>query len=104
MHTIRLREPWEQETAAAVVRWRRWFNRPTGLEPDAVVELHIKGLCSAAQVRLNGTPLASVGVEQETTSFDLVPLLAQRNELVVEVANHAAATDRPFGEVCLQLG
>lgn len=101
MHTIRLRDPWEQETGEGHVRWRRWFNQPTGLEPSENIELWIDRLPDEAKVFVNRQPLSRIGSEASVSLYDIAALLQPRNEIVVELPTAATSDERPFGEVKL---
>ncbi len=67
------------------VRFRRHFNKPTGLEDHEQVWLKINGVDPSGLVLLNGQPLGEAGFLPPPAEFHLTPLLADRNELVFVV-------------------
>lgn len=110
-HSIRLRDPWQCEpTAEGGTRWVRRFHRPTGLEPDDQLLLVLSGLPADAVVMVNGQsfvaqggrdPLATGnGCDLESppvakgsrplaarpAQFDLTAILANSNEIKIEVS------------------
>ena len=110
MHSIRLRGPWEfsirgsgasgridfpctwQElvdaagsTSGAIVLTRR-FNKPTGLESRDLVWLSFRSPAASLTAALNGTPLALKGQPDGSWQAEITTLLADRNELPVELA------------------
>jgi hypothetical protein len=97
MHAIRLREPWEEESLAGRRMYRRFFNQPTGLGPEDVVQLVIEPLPADAVVSLNGRPLPT-----DNALWNIAAQLQPRNEITIEVAGKAGG--RPFGEVRLEIG
>lgn len=81
------------------VRFRRHFNRPSGLEPHEQVWLKTNGVDPAGIVSLNGQELGWAGFLPPPAEFHLTPLLADRNELVFvidlpRVESGAAAPSR----------
>jgi len=97
MHTIRLREPWEVETAPDYVVYRRYFNCPTGLEPGTVVRLAIEELPPAGQVSINTAPLRPA-----QSVWDISAALQPRNLISIELRG-SPVSERPFGEVRLEI-
>jgi len=112
-HTIRLRGPWEFEVAESasastsprsgkaklpcdwsetlgrefrgLVRYRRRFNRPSGLDPHERVWLIVEGVDAFGSATLNGRALGEVRGYALPASFDVTDLLAQGNELLLDV-------------------
>jgi len=85
MHTIRLREPWQQETLVdGVVRWSRCFNWPTRLLPNETLWLIVSPLPGGTDVWLNGQPLGSAP-QQPAGRFDTTSLATDRNLLVIHL-------------------
>jgi hypothetical protein len=83
-HSIRLREPWDRELTEELVRWRRSFHAPTGLESDDDLWLMIADLPPAAIVGVNGTVLSRT-IDGAHSRFDLTPVLAEKNRVAIEV-------------------
>lgn len=106
MHSIRLRDPWDVEPAAGGLRrHRRYFNKPTGLEPDDQVWVVIQGTVGLVELTLNGASPAYVrgrgpSGHGEPSAFDVTTLLNLRNELVIVTDDSTSATR---GEVQLQI-
>ena len=107
-HRIRLRRPWGREPSGEGVRWRRPFNRPTGLGPQSRVWIVVEGISSEGDVLLNGRRLGRITASGgQAWRVEVSGLLALHNELVLEVA--AAETDAkgpadsPPGEVALEI-
>jgi hypothetical protein len=97
MHTIRLREPWIVELQSGRVIYRRYFNRPTGLQPGDIVQLAIDGLRHDALVSFNGHPLPA----SDAMSWEIGGRLQPRNIVIVEAAGSEGL---PFREVRLEIG
>ena len=110
-HSIRLRDPWQCEpTGEGGTRWVRTFHRPTGLEPDDQILLVLSGLPADATVMVNGhgfgvqggrdpfvtgsdcdlddSPVAkgSRPLSALPAQFDLTAILADSNEIKIEVS------------------
>ena len=106
-HRIRLRRPWHCEPAGEGVRWRRPFNRPTGLGPAQRVWLVLEGLAVAGTAALNGEALGRLDRDRPECRFDVTDRLQVHNELVVELAaSHPAAqpnSGSPPGEVSVEI-
>jgi hypothetical protein len=100
MHLIRLRDPWDVESEGTVVRWRRFFNRPTGLSPGDAVELRFENLADGAILRLNSELLEARSGEAGWTAVAVAPLLKDRNEIIIELHTSQA---RPFEQAVLAL-
>lgn len=97
------------------VAYTRRFRRPTGLAPGQRVELVLDGVDALGWVSLNGTRLLEIPPGGAPARIEIAELLADRNELVVEV-ELPAAESRPlrpagrehsagghFGEVRLEI-
>ena len=87
-HVIRLGNAWETPadgTGQRVSRWRRRFGRPGGLGPGDKVVLVVERPGLSATAVLNGVPLPAV-VPGGRWANDVTPLLADRNELVLDLA------------------
>jgi hypothetical protein len=86
MHSIRLRHPWEEiSTAGELPKYRRRFNRPTGLDEWERVTLEIDRITHPGSISLNGAPLGQF----EPNGFfsaDATQLLRPANELIVDLA------------------
>jgi beta-galactosidase/beta-glucuronidase len=67
------------------VRYVRAFGRPTNLEPGEKVWLVSDGVDLDGRAALNGLPLGPVTNARDQARFDITDLLAERNELVIEV-------------------
>jgi hypothetical protein len=67
------------------VRYTRHFNRPSGLDPHERVWCVIEGIDPAGNVALNDQPLGSVRGYALPESFDITPLLQERNQLTLDV-------------------
>jgi hypothetical protein len=86
-HLIRLGNAWEPpaaRTGEGAGRWRRRFGRPGGLGPGDRVVLVVERSELPAAAALNGVPLPAV-VPGDRWAHDVTPLLADRNELVLEI-------------------
>ncbi len=121
MYTIRLRRPWERSrigsdqvdridvpelvasagTADAEYRYRRRFNRPTGLTTASRVYLRISGWSGRLDsITLNGHVLAHAADQVDTDVSDLL----QNNNLIELTL--CGCTDQPArisGEVMLAI-
>lgn len=88
------------EDFAGVVRFRRWFNSPTGITSEHQILLVIDHVDGHAIARLDDHHLFSIEPGQFPASADIKHCLASRNELIVDVtwplqsADHVAATPR----------
>jgi hypothetical protein len=67
------------------VRYRRRFNRPTGLEPRNRVWLVIDGVDACGQHSLNGQPLGSIDGYALPAESDVTELLTASNVLEIDV-------------------
>lgn len=67
------------------VRYRRRFNRPTGLDPHERVWLVVEGVDAFGRAALNGQALGDVLGYALPASFDVTELLAPSNELLLDV-------------------
>ena len=67
------------------VRFVRAFGKPTRLDPAEQVWLVVAGVDLTGQAELNGLPLGSLTGWHATARFDVTSLLAERNELKIEV-------------------
>jgi hypothetical protein len=99
-HRIRLRKPWQHQSAEQGVLWRRRFGRPTGLRGCDSVWLVIERMPAAASIRLNGEPLGCIAGLLMEGRFDVTDRLQTRNELAVlvqvsEQTAQAAPADQP---------
>jgi len=89
IHTIRLRHPWQHEPCELGTRWLRSFNWPAGLVEREIARLVIEPLPDSAVVRLNGQTL----VAEAEGQFDITSLLAEHNQLLLELSGSASAGD-----------
>ena len=80
------------------VRYRRRFNRPSGLEPHERVWLVLEGADGWGEVSLGGKPLGRLGGYSLAAGFDVTPLVEDRNELAVDVTlpHRDAAGEQPL--------
>jgi beta-galactosidase/beta-glucuronidase len=85
------------------VRFRRFFNCPTGLEPHEAVWLIVEGIEARVEISLNGQPLGTADDTARPMSFDVTQQLAARNELWLEVECGASPSSGPIGEVRLEI-
>jgi len=76
-----------------VVRYRRSFQKPTGLAPGERVWLVVEPPRSLASVFLAEQPLGEVHCGGPVGRFDITPLLADGNALVIEVEHPALDED-----------
>ena len=67
------------------VRYRRRFNRPSGLDPHERVWLIVEGVDACGAVALNDRELGRVRGYALPASFDVTELIAPNNELLVDV-------------------
>ena|SRR5687768_9205729 len=111
MHSIRLRGPWEfsirgsgasgridfpctwQQLVDAAggsigegIKLARRFNKPTGLEAGDRVLVWLRSPAAKLTAALNGTPLALQDQPDGSWQAEITTLLADRNELTVELA------------------
>ncbi len=86
MHTIHLRHPWQCELCEGRVRWSRHFNWPAGVLPQETVWLVVDPLPASAMVQLNGGHGLSASSDRLPTQFDVTSIIAERNQVVVELA------------------
>ena len=83
MHSIRLRHPWQCETAGDVTVWSRKFNWPAELESGESVQLAVEPISAAASITLNGEPL----VDNLAGRFDISASVAKHNQLTIACAS-----------------
>jgi hypothetical protein len=82
-----------------VVRFRRTFQKPTGLEPGDTVWLVVDPPRSRAAVVLAGQLLGEVRFSGPAGRFDITQLLEDRNTLEIEVEHPALdAAGRPLDD------
>lgn len=67
------------------VRYRRRFNRPSGLDPHERVWLIVEGVDAFGSAMLNGRAMGEVRGYAVATSFDVTDSLGQANELLLDV-------------------
>ena len=67
------------------VRYRRRFNRPTGLDPHERVWLVVEGVDAFGAASLNGSQLGEVRGYALPASFDITGQLLPSNELAIDV-------------------
>jgi hypothetical protein len=95
MHSIRLRHPWvEISTTGELPKYRRRFNKPTGLDEWERVTLEIDRITHAGSVVLNGKPLG----EFEPNGFftaEITAMLQPANELIVDLATAEPVAGAP---------
>ena len=83
MHTIRLRDPWQNQPAeSGGTRWTRAFHRPTGISEQEKVWLVISD--STVPVWLGDQLLTADGIGQGGR-YDITTLLVDYNRLAIEV-------------------
>jgi hypothetical protein len=87
---------------AGRVRFCRRFGLPRRLDQQERIWLTFAGVTGSAKVSLNGKLLGSQMNNEEPFEFEITPLLAERNELVVEVES-ATADGGLWGEVALEI-
>jgi hypothetical protein len=85
LHQIRLGPPWDVTATDSGTRHARKFGRPRTLDANERLWLVCAHVPSAAEVRVNGTP---VGALEAPSPFaaDITDFLQQRNEVVFAVA------------------
>ena len=85
-HIIRLRDPWQWAPAAGTenISASRWFNRPTGLEPNTRVVLVVTSLEELSGVRLNDQALVGQSESGADGEWELGERLEPRNLLQLE--------------------
>src|SRR5947209_19779684 len=123
-HRIRLRGPWEAEPLdppgevrrvtlparlgecglgeCRRVRFRRRFGRPRQIDDHERVWLIGEGLAGRGAFQLNGRVLGSHDGEAGPFAFPVTDLIAERNELTVDVAAEGP-TDGLWGDVALEI-
>ena len=97
IHSIRLRSVWKSEPAAEGVRYRRGFNRPTGLAAHERVFLVVDRVGAPARVALNGEVLGEVR-GAASARFEITQRLQPHNELTFEVTGSADTAAPPAGQ------
>ena len=85
-HIIRLRDPWQWAPAAGTenISASRWFNRPTGLEPNTRVVLVVGNLEELSGVRLNDQALVGQQRSGPFWKAEVGQRLEPRNQLQLE--------------------
>lgn len=79
LHTIRLRHPWQCESAGDTIVWSRKFNWPAELPDGELVQLVIENSSPTVTVTLNETALAF----DRATSSEITNLLSTHNRLAI---------------------
>lgn len=92
----------------AVVRLRRRFARPTGIEPPATIALHIGGAVTGGVAFLNDDRLGDVAMRGVPACFDVTSRLLPRNVLELQCPSPppgplSRAGEPLLGEVRLEL-
>lgn len=109
--TIRLPSDWTDlgESFRGTVRYRRMFNRPTGITQDTVIRVCLERVVGVTKVRLNKSIVGEICWPEVSDKFDVAGLLEPRNQLDVEIealpadANSHSACGL-VGEVRLEIG
>ncbi len=101
---VKLPGSWQSQfgAVAGAVRFRRHFHRPTNLEPHERVVIAFDGIGGTARVWLNGRALDPTDRfiaedAPELLRYEITGLLANANELVVEIDFDATATGESPG-------
>lgn len=102
MHTIRLGEPWEVERTSDAVRFHRWFNQPTGIQPADQVRLAISECHQDANIYFNDERLVD-DPHAVSRGYLIQDKLRSRNRITIEVPGDSPADQRPFTSVRLEL-
>ncbi len=106
-HRIRLRPPWQTDPREGSTRWRRHFNRPTGLDPQQRVWIVMKRIAGRGHAAVNGCPLGHFGDEPGVPCrFDVTDLLRLHNQLELTVEGalaEGAPASAPPADVCLEI-
>ena len=98
VHTIRLREPWEQRLTPEGCIHRRNFHAPTGVTPENTLWVVIHSQEVPVRLSCNGTDLGEVHRE---ASFEITTLIGDINHLEMLFS---AGDPRPQrGAVCLEI-
>ena len=128
MHIIRLRHPWQKQIAGASesvrvqvpeptsddqaqehhaehATYTRFFNRPTGLEPDSSVLLRLdRWQGELTLISLNDKHLVTnERPSQSPLEINITSNLAQRNELCIVLTTQNDAEGRLTGQVELAI-
>ena len=98
VHTIRLREPWEQHPNSDGCLHRRTFHTPTGIDSGDTVWIVVESQEFPARLYCNGTLLGSV---HRQAAFEITPLLESPNHLELHFA--PSETNPQRGSVCLEI-
>ncbi|MFY9342077.1 MAG: hypothetical protein WAT39_06295, partial [Planctomycetota bacterium] len=88
-HRIRLREPWQRETVAGGMWFRRFFNRPTISDGERVWVVCEQPKQNGV-VHLDGVELGAIESDSSVWCADVTGRLKDRHELVFEMG---ATTD-----------
>ena len=119
--TVRMPNSWTEDLGrefAGTVRYRRMFNRPTGISDQTPICVRFEQVVGYATVSLNDQPLGTIRWPEVSGRFEISGRLQPRNQLDVEVTSvtseeaNAGRTpneaDRPevglVGEVRLEIG
>ena len=98
IHTIRLREPWEQRQSSEGSVHRRTFHAPTGITPEDTLWIVIDSQEIPVRLCCNGAVLGDV---HRQASFEITPLLAPTNHLEMFFSPSEPHPQR--GSVCLEI-
>ena len=98
VHTIRLREPWEQRLSPEGCIHRRNFHAPTGITPENTLWVVIQSQEVPVRLSCNGTDLGEVHRE---ASFEITTMLADINHL--EMLFPPGDPHPQRGAVCLEI-
>ena len=89
VHTIRLRDPWEQHQSPDGCLHRRTFHPPTGIEQTKAVWVVVNAQTIPAEIRCNGVLL---GIAHQQAAFEITPLLQASNQLEMLIPQSASGT------------
>ena len=98
IHTIRLREPWEQQQSPEGCIHRRTFHAPTGIKSEDTLWIVVQSQEFPARLSCNGAVLGNV---HQRGSFEITSLLSDTNYLELLFMSGDPPPQR--GSVCLEI-
>lgn len=99
--TVRMPVSWGNdlgEDFRGKVRYRRMFNRPTGIDELTDIRLRFERLVGNAVILLNQKQLGAIQWPDVTGQFAINGLLEPRNQLDVEIEAVACSVEKLAGE------
>ena len=91
--SVQMPGSWNTDLGSAFsgrVRYRRFFNKPTSIDPTTPIELVFERVVGHARIHLNDELLGEIAWPQIAGRFDLRGKLISRSEIVVEISSLSA--------------